>query len=106
MKKEMKLKWIEALRSGKYHQTRSLLRDSNGFCCLGVLADIKGCSWRPGIVGDDPVFDGRSAKKEGAQYLNEDFAELTREQQHKFARMNDDGLSFNEIADNIQKTIR
>lgn len=40
MNKEIKAKWIEALRSGKYIQVRNALRDRHGFCCLGVLCDI------------------------------------------------------------------
>src|SRR6478752_3030143 len=33
-------KWQEALLSGKYKQTRNVLNDGNGYCCLGVLCDI------------------------------------------------------------------
>lgn len=41
MKKELKDKWIAALRSGEYRQGKSKLKtDSGGYCCLGVLADI------------------------------------------------------------------
>lgn len=37
----LKARWVEALRSGKYKQGKSVLRDSNNnYCCLGVLADI------------------------------------------------------------------
>lgn len=32
--------WIKALRSGEYKQTTQSLRDSKGFCCLGVLCDL------------------------------------------------------------------
>lgn len=35
--------WVEALRSGKYEQARSVLRaDNTSFCCLGVACDISG----------------------------------------------------------------
>jgi hypothetical protein len=34
--------WIAALRSGKYKQGRQLLCKNEHFCCLGVLADISG----------------------------------------------------------------
>jgi hypothetical protein len=37
---EIKTKWVNALRSGKYSQTKSCLKDDKGFCCLGVLTDI------------------------------------------------------------------
>jgi hypothetical protein len=41
MDTELKAKWVEALRSGKYTQGRGALRrNDNTYCCLGVLADI------------------------------------------------------------------
>lgn len=41
MKKEIAKIWINALRSGKYKQGISALRDKdNKFCCLGVLCDL------------------------------------------------------------------
>lgn len=33
-------KWIEALKSGDYTQTKLNLRDTEGFCCLGVACDL------------------------------------------------------------------
>lgn len=37
----VKAKWIEALRSGKYKQTKEKLKARGGaMCCLGVLCDI------------------------------------------------------------------
>lgn len=38
-KKQFKT-WIKALRSGKYKQTRGILQDKNGFCCLGVACKV------------------------------------------------------------------
>ena len=32
--------WVEALRSGKFEQTLSVLQDSDGFCCLGVACAV------------------------------------------------------------------
>ena len=42
-------RWIEALRSGEYERTISMLRhESNKFCCLGVLCDISNVgTWKP-----------------------------------------------------------
>jgi len=41
MNPEIKQLWLEALRSGKYEQGKSLLRpDDNSYCCLGVLCQI------------------------------------------------------------------
>lgn len=33
-------KWVEALRSGNYPQTNGCLKNDEGFCCLGVAADV------------------------------------------------------------------
>ena len=38
--KQHRQEWVAALRSGEYEQTQSLLRDENGFCCMGVACDI------------------------------------------------------------------
>jgi hypothetical protein len=40
MNKEVKEKWLAALRSGEYKQGRHALKQDNNFCCLGVLCDI------------------------------------------------------------------
>lgn len=43
---DLKAKWLAALRGGQYHQGTHLLRNSYdvgsyGYCCLGVLCDVK-----------------------------------------------------------------
>src|SRR3954467_3257157 len=38
--KEVRAKWVAALRSGEYKQTKSYLHDEQGYCCLGVLCDL------------------------------------------------------------------
>ena len=53
MKTEIKEKWLTALRSGNYKQTKGTLRKNNSFCCLGVLCDIV----KDDIVEDDVVFN-------------------------------------------------
>jgi len=40
MNPEVKQKWIDALRSGKYDQGSEKLRSVQGYCCLGVLCDL------------------------------------------------------------------
>lgn len=40
MNPRVRSKWIRALRSGKYQQGSSALREGDRFCCLGVLCDI------------------------------------------------------------------
>jgi hypothetical protein len=40
MKADIKTKWVAALLSNEYEQTTGVLRNGDGFCCLGVLCDI------------------------------------------------------------------
>lgn len=40
MKKSWAMKWVKALRSGKYKQTTKHLRTNQGHCCLGVLCSL------------------------------------------------------------------
>ena len=40
MNPEVKQKWVDALRSGKYEQGSEKLRSMSGYCCLGVLCDL------------------------------------------------------------------
>ena len=54
MDKELKKKWVDALRSGDYKQGRGHLRSArDAYCCLGVLAEISGM---PNEVGDDGYY--------------------------------------------------
>jgi len=40
MKKSIANKWVKALRSGKYTQTKNNLCTEVGHCCLGVLCEL------------------------------------------------------------------
>lgn len=37
---ENRRKWVAALRSGEFQQTRNVLRNEDGYCCLGVAAEL------------------------------------------------------------------
>lgn len=101
MNKELKNKWVAALRSGSYRQTQHKLRrmgDSGvSYCCLGVLACVSGQHF-PG----SSVFKARSLYSGDAlDLLNGD-----RAMNDKLSAMNDGGgLSFAEIADWIEKNV-
>lgn len=42
MNKEVKAKWVAALRSGEYKQGKGRLKNiNNEYCCLGVLCALK-----------------------------------------------------------------
>jgi hypothetical protein len=47
MDKDLKRKWVKALRSGKYKQGKETLNDGHGhYCCLGVMLRVAGLSAR------------------------------------------------------------
>ena len=117
MNKELKKKWLDALRGGGYKQTRNALRDTDGFCCLGVLCDIleKG-KWGDGEYPDYKLdatsflASGASGKKILCTMLG--MAEAEGIEQHignRLTNMNDgEGgpcYSFVEIADYIEAKI-
>lgn len=53
MNKDVKEKWLAALRSGEYVQGRNFLHrtDDGGMCCLGVLCDL---AVKEGVVRQSP----------------------------------------------------
>jgi hypothetical protein len=110
MKKDIKKKWIKALRSGEFKQGNGELCNiaSNEYCCLGVLCEI--------TRQDNPQI---KRTKEGHYSLHKkdsvdgqfDSAMLTyfgiaAETQNKLIDMNDErGKSFKEIADYIEEKL-
>ena len=47
MTPELKQKWLDALRNGKYKQGESYLRNrDNKYCCLGVLCEVANYDWK------------------------------------------------------------
>ena len=109
MDKNLKSKWIKALRSGRYRQGQDGLRSGGKYCCLGVLAQINGAKWieRKPFIGERSVGDRNSP--EG--FLSPAFCGLRTSTQGTLANMNDgntkDGnaRSFKQIADYIEKRL-
>jgi hypothetical protein len=101
---ELKNKWIGALRGGKYEQTNGTLRDSTGFCCLGVLCDVIDSS---GWV-EDNYFKFPEFNKTQGGYFDTDICEsigLCPDVQHEAMRMNDAGKNFIQIATYLESEI-
>jgi hypothetical protein len=112
MKRELKAKWLAALRSGEYKQGKSALKDGfgdeNKYCCLGVLCEVAGVPYDKThrAFAFDSEYGGvvyRTGYPDGgwsfANGLGNAFA-------HDCANMNDEqGLTFNEIADFIEKEL-
>lgn len=126
--KDLLKRWVKALRSGKYKQTRDVLHDSEGFCCLGVLCDVLNedvqGQWRWGENGQDFLVAGGASstdlpfpivEKYGLKTSEVTFhvtdemrAKLPTKLAHApsiltFIRLNDTyNLTFDEIADLIE----
>lgn len=112
MNPEIKQKWVDALRSGQYKQGRFNLRlTKNSFCCLGVLCELhrKEHKKRWGV----------NKNKEYTYYANngtlpeevlawvglEPYDDVVhiRKINKPLTRLNDEGSTFEEIADVIEK---
>lgn len=93
MNPDMKAKWIEALRSGKYQQGRNrLITESGRYCCIGVGAKV---------LFPEFEFNPDTATVCAAEKLG-----LTGGQQQGLVEMNDfQDKSFAEIADYIEKNL-
>jgi hypothetical protein len=107
---DLRKKWVDALRSGKYKQGKGSLRSANGaYCCLGVLCDVMNI---PSELVDNcecyrfttPTGDKVSG------YLNPELANEIglssvvggNSTNLSLAGMNDRGSSFTEIANFIE----
>lgn len=102
MTPELKTKWLEALRSGNYKQGQNRLRHKDEtFCCLGVLCDVVDPSKWLSIRGDESYLYGDSRGFLTFSLLQE--VDMTDSQQRKLAGLNDEGTTFSEIADHIEK---
>lgn len=118
--KSLLLRWVEALESGKYKQTTvSFLKyKDDGFCCLGVLCDLENPNW---IGYNTSIEDKITAyrwvdsnnEQHGVTYppnfvlfkygLIDNIDSINGERYSKYAKMNDTGKSFLEIAKEIRK---
>jgi hypothetical protein len=121
--KKIKDKWVKALRSGKYKQGKGYLRADEGdgecYCCLGVLAneclDGKWGSYHEGLDDNKSKliwiysYWHHAAGEGGTRMLPEC---LTLDLDVKvdnwlgvLSHMNDEGYTFEQIADWIEKNL-
>lgn len=94
MDAEIKQRWVDALRSGKYKQCRYRLSNGAEHCCLGVLADVAEIEYIKGWIGYDSL-----GYESIERMIGHDNSQL-------LWRMNDrDKSSFEEIADYIEANL-
>lgn len=103
-------KWIKELRSGNYKQTTCQLRDVHGksksFCCLGVLCDIAAKDGGPKWDDNDMSDIAINSTDETPPFIMINYLGLTDKMINILIEMNDDdGATFDEIADEIEFNI-
>jgi len=100
MDRNFKRRWLRALRSGKFKQTRKRLKGPRGFCCLGVACEIA----KPGT-------DWKTERHPYAlsEQLSVGFAskiKLDEAAENKLIALNDSGhYNFDKIADFIEENL-
>jgi hypothetical protein len=112
MQKEWAKRWVRALISDEYPQTRNCLRDGRGYDPLGVLADISGLGYYSSV----PFEEGEESKPRGFILYDtnptapptvlgqiEELVGLRFESIGIIADLNDKGLAFKHIAGYIAK---
>jgi hypothetical protein len=92
--------WLAALRSGRYKQAKSRLCSSKGYCCLGVAAKEYGL-----LLRNDEFVYGQDIMVYSlyADFLKE--IALDFEVAVFVANANDEGKTFFEIADYLEKVL-
>ena len=106
MKRAIKQKWIAALRGGLFKQGKGRLRNGeNECCCLGVLCDIVDPKGWSNFKAEFNEYDYRNRwSYPPPVFLNH--VGLTDVQIGELGKLNDDeGRSFIEIADYIEKNL-
>lgn len=99
MSKELAMKWVEALRSGKYEQGKGYLKNPyNKYCCLGVLCEVEVIKDYTTLTSkqDDPntFYPGIALRTKNGTYAGG---------ADNLVDSNDSGLSFEEIADIVER---
>jgi hypothetical protein len=108
-------KWVKALRSGDYRQAKEALHVSGaGFCCLGVACDLymkenPEWKWQKGgrcMFFSDGVESVQGTLPQDVQewldLRSDDGTYMDGTRFISLAEMNDNGATFDEIADIIE----
>jgi hypothetical protein len=105
MDKELKAKWIAALRSGKYKQTSGVLKAFDGsMCCLGVLRHVIDPSSEE-TLEESEYLSEHMAELAGLAPYQSDAGAVLSNPQKLLADQNDMGKSFAEIANIIEEKL-
>ena len=112
VQRQNRQEWVTALRSGDYKQTSGILRDENGYCCLGVACDLyDSTKWVKVVIdggveyeymGDNAVLPDEIQLHYGLSYRTGSFRVNERLPSNSLIEENDDSTPFSTIADIIE----
>jgi hypothetical protein len=118
MNKEIKARWLAALRSGEYEQGQGQLVSEEGhYCCLGVLCDLHskdmGIAWKGGYNGAKAYYMGEdallpTAVQEWAGLPDNTGANMRidgTEAAREITALNDDGYTFTQLSELIEEQL-
>lgn len=91
-------RWVAALRSGEYDQTTGRLERDGAYCCLGVaclVTEYEATPWQGRISLPSTVAEELGLSSMSGHYL------LNGEQSY-LSNDNDNGMTFEQIADLIE----
>lgn len=103
--KEQVIKWLAALRSGKYKQSKEVLQSIDGYCCLGVACKVL-------IPKSKMTFNGKSGLMSGSMPVTQEFApdwlvQINGYLPTRLTNLNDiDNYTFSQIADYVEKELK
>lgn len=100
--------WVQALRSGEYKQIKGELQNEGGHCCLGVLCDVwaketGGSGYVTSPINGEfvgGVLDTQPNSIKNWVGLSTDAGDSA--YGNSLAELNDEGVSFLELADIIE----
>jgi hypothetical protein len=116
--KENIQKWVDALRSGEYKQTKATLHrlvkfhsTPPGYCCLGVACEISGVVETRELSedGEIEIYDGKAgwlpySVMRWLGFSSNNPSVKVGGVWHKLAELNDGDADFKEIAGHIERT--
>ena len=109
MNAEIKQRWVDALRSGEYEQTRGTLHKGDSYCCLGVLCLVMGMTKVPLDANGNGYFIDSDGAEVGGFISNQEHLDTLGLEVHDIPplyHMNDsEGRTFNQIADYIEASL-
>lgn len=96
----LQTKWLEALESGEYKQCKTTLYDGVGYCCLGVA--VKAVLNKPLKEYEQSVLSREDFIALGL--FSDNGSPQVPDYRGCMAEMNDNGMSFKEIAAILRAT--